>query len=153
MRAWLAIIGCTLAQAALGEEPPRAIQVAEPPAANEVPDTVVSRSGQFRVSGGDGLVRGTVAMLAEETKEEFFRLTGEADEWKVRVNVRLHGQMGGPLPPRTVSLRRVVVDGTNGLRLDVHLSRGVEHERFKRAVTTAILYERALVAGAAHSHP
>jgi hypothetical protein len=150
MKRYLPIIGLVLTLHAADEVPPRAIQVAEPPPGSEtpVPDTVISRSGQFRVSGGDGLVRGTVAMMAEETKEEFLRLTGEAADWKVRVNIRLHGRMGDPLPLRTVALRRIVVDGTNGLRLDVHLSRGVERERFKRAVTKALLYERALLAGA-----
>lgn len=128
------------------EDPPRAIQVAEPPkpAGPALPDQVVSRSGQFRISGGDALVRGTLAILAESTKEELLQLTGEKDDWKVPVNIRLHGKQGDPLPARTVSMRLVEVEGARELRLDVHLSRGIEHERYKRAITAALLYERAL---------
>lgn len=133
----------------MAEEAPKAIQVAEPPAAAPalVPDQVVSRSGQFRVSGGEGLVRGTLAILAEEGKTELLRLIEEKDDWKVPVSVRLFGKQGDPLPPRTVAMQLVVVEGVKELRLDVHLSRGVEHERFKRAVTATLLYERALRAG------
>ena len=108
------------------------------------PDWVVSRSNQFRVTGGDSLLRGTVALLAEETKDELLNLTGEKDDWKVPVTIRLHGKPGDPLPARTVSMRLLVVEGVSELRLDVHLSRGIEQERFKRAVTAALLYERAL---------
>jgi hypothetical protein len=41
----------------------------------------------------------------------------------------------------------MVVEGQKALGLDVHLSRGIEQERFKRAVTAALLYEKALAAG------
>jgi hypothetical protein len=135
--------GCTAAIVA--EEIPRALPVGEfavPPAALAAP--VVSRSKQFRVSGGDSLVRGSVALLADETKDELLRLTGETDAWKVPVTIRLHGKPGDPLPARTVNMQLLVVEGVNELLLDVHLSRGIEQERFKRAVTSALLYERAL---------
>ena len=135
--------GCTAAIVA--EEIPRALPVAEPaaqPAAPAAP--VVSRSKQFRVTGGASLVRGTVALLADETKDELLRLTGEADAWKVPITIRLHGKPGDPLPARTVNLQLLVVAEVSELLLDVHLSRGIEQERFKRAVTSALLYERAL---------
>jgi hypothetical protein len=138
------------AAAGAAEEVPRAIQVAEPPAAaeNAADAVVISRSGQFRVAGGDGMVRGTVALLAEETKDDLLRLTGEKDDWKVPITVRLHGRAGDPLPARTVAMRLIVVEGVKELRIDLHLSRGIEHERFKRSITAALLYGRALAAGA-----
>ena len=128
------------------EDAPRAIQVAEPPkpAGPALPEQVVSRSGQFRISGGDALVRGTLAILAETTKDEMLQLTGERDEWKVPVNVRLHGRQGDPLPARTVNMRLLEVEGVRELRFEVHLGRGIEHERYKRAITAALIYERAL---------
>lgn len=110
-------------------------------------EMVVSRSEQFRISGGDKLQRASVAMLAEETKDELLKLIAENDEWKVPVRVVLHGKEGEPVPPRTMSLRRRVIEGVNGLQLDIHLSRGIEHEQFKRVVVTALIYERALRAG------
>lgn len=141
------------AATAAAEEIPRAIQVTEAPAsaATQAPDTVFSRSRQFRVAGAESLLRGTVALLAEETKDELLRLTGEVDEWKVPVSIRLHGSAGDPMPERTVSMRLLVVEGISELRLDVHLSRGIEQERFKRAVTAALLYERTLNAGGGDS--
>jgi hypothetical protein len=150
MKRLLAIGIGLLAAAGAAEEPPRAIQVAEPPAAeqNAGDATVFSRSGQFRVSGGDAMVRGTVALLAEETKDELLRLTGEEDKWKVPVTLQLHGRAGDPLPARTIALRLIVVEGVKTLRIDIHLSRGIEHERFKRSITAALLYGRALAAGA-----
>lgn len=144
----LCILGWIAAAACMAEEaPPRAVQVAEPPAAaaadgrNEV---VFSRTRQFRMSGGDALSRGTMALLAEETKDELLALTGEKEEWKITIGVVLHGKQGDPLPPRTVSMRLIEVESARELRIDVHLSRGIDHERFKRAVTAALLYERSL---------
>lgn len=136
-----------LAPLLLAEDaPPRAIQVTEPPkqGAAAEPDKVVSRSLQFRVTGGDAAVRGTVALLAEETKDELLKLTGEKDEWKIPVSIRLYGKPGDPLPARTVIMRLVEVEGASELSVDTHLSRGVERDRFKRAITAALLYERSL---------
>jgi hypothetical protein len=147
MIARIPILAWVLTAAVLAEElPPRAIQVAEPPkqAAPAGEDAVVSRSLQFKVSGGEQSVRGTVALLAEETKDELLKLTGEKDEWKVPVSIRLHGKPGDPLPVRTVSMRLLVVAGASELEIAAHLSRGIENERFKRAVTAALLYERSL---------
>jgi hypothetical protein len=140
------LIGLVLSAAVGAEEIPRAVQVVEPPAPSKpiVAEEIVSRSKQFRVSGGESLIRGTVALLAEQTKDELLRLTGEKDEWKVPVSIRLHGSPGDPLPARTVSMRLLVVEGQRELMLDVHLSRGIEQDRFKRAVTEALLYERTL---------
>ena len=131
----------------VAEEIPRAVQVAEPPVADGAvaPDTVISRSKQFRVSGDDSLIRGSVALLAEEAKDELLQLTGEEDAWKIPVTIRLHGMPCDPLPARSLGMRLIDVAGAKELRVDVHLSRGIEHERFKRAVTAALLYERALV--------
>jgi hypothetical protein len=146
-RLWL--LCCLFAMPAVGQQIPRPVQVVEPPVSPKETDAseIISRSGQFRISGGISLLRGTVALLADQTKDELLRLTGEKDEWKVPVAIRLHGNPGDPLPPRTVNLSLLVVEGQRELRLDVHLSRGIEQERFKRAVTSALLYEHTLVAG------
>ncbi|MCP5531796.1 MAG: hypothetical protein H7A49_14265 [Akkermansiaceae bacterium] len=146
---WL--LALVAAPLAAQDEAPRAIEVAEP-AGDGLPeiagDRVVSKSGQFRVSGGDSLLRASVAMIAEQAKEELLHLTGEEDDWKVPVSIALHGQQGDPLPAKTVAMRLVIVDGVSELRLDLHLSRGIEQALFKHAVTAALLYERALKHGA-----
>jgi hypothetical protein len=143
-------LGLCFSAALAAEEIPRAIQVAEaaPELGDVGPDGVISRSGQFRVTGGDGNFRGTIALLADEAKDELLRLTLEKDEWKVPIAIQLYGKQGDPLPPRTLNMRPpLVVEGFAQLGIDVHLSRGIEHERFKRMVTAALLYERSLRQG------
>ena len=142
----LLVLGCFLSVIASAEEIPRAVQITEPPGQEKSPslDKVISRSKQFRVVGGDGLVRGTVAILGEETKDELLRLTDEHDEWKIPIMIVLHGKAGDPMPPRTVSMQLLVSENGYDLRMDVHLSRGIERERFKYAATSALLYERSL---------
>ena len=144
-------LGLLFTAFAFAEEIPRAVQIAEPPEQKKSAalDRVVSSSLQFRVAGGDGILRGTVAILAEETKEELLRLTEEKDDWqevekKVPVTIILHGKVGDPMPPRTVSMNLLYSEAGYDLRMDVHLSRGIEQERFKYAVTSALLYERTL---------
>ncbi|MEO5712575.1 MAG: hypothetical protein ABIT37_03730, partial [Luteolibacter sp.] len=118
----------------------------EPPeqAKSAALDRVVSRSKQFKVGGGDGIVRASVALLAEETKDELLRLTEEKDDWKVPITIILHGKPGDPMPPRTVHMDLLANENGYDLRMDVHLSRGIEQERFKYSTTSALLYERSL---------
>jgi hypothetical protein len=147
MTARLLALGFVSTAIAMAEVIPRAIQIAEPPAQAVFAgaDRVISRSKQFRIGGGDGVARGSVALLAEETKDELLRLTQETkDEWKVPITITLHGQPGDPMPLRTVNMRLLVSEVGYDLRMDVHLSRGLEQERFKYAATSALLYERAL---------
>ncbi|MEY3894641.1 MAG: hypothetical protein RLZZ214_160 [Verrucomicrobiota bacterium] len=140
------LLGLLLSATALAEEIPRAVQVTEPPAPLKLDgqDRVISRTKQFRVTGGEPPDRATISQLAEEAKDELLRLTEERDAWKVPVSIELHGKSGDPMPPRTVAMRILVSEVGYDLRLDVHLSRGIEHERFKFATTSALIYERAL---------
>ena len=130
----------------LAEEIPRAVQIVEPPVPLKLDgmDRVISRTKQFSVSGGEPRDRTTVSQLAEDAKDELLRLTGEKDAWKVPVTIDLHGKSGDPMPLRTVAIQILVSDVGYGLRLDVHLSHGIEPERFKHAVTSALIYERTL---------
>lgn len=143
-----------IAGLAHAEPPPRAVPVEEPavpplpvpPAGNNdaLPARVISRSGQFSVSGGDPAVRASVAILAEEAKDDLLKLSDLKDGWKTMISIVLHGQPGDPLPPRSVALNLFSNEGGYSMRLDLHLSRGIERERFLRAITTALLYEQAL---------
>ena len=140
------VLGFLFNALTFAQEIPRAIQVAEPPKPLKLDgqDQIISRSKQFRISGGDPASRSTVAVLAEEAKDEFLRLTEEKDEWKVPITITLHGKSGDPMPLRTVAMNILVSELGYDLRLDVHLSRGIEHERLKSATTSALIYERAL---------
>ena len=140
------LLGLSLAALTAAEEAPRAIRVIEapPPLQLGVADRVISRTMQFRISGGAAQDRATLAQLAEEAKDELLLLTEEGDGWKVPVSVVLHGQAGDPMPLRTSALDLLVSEAGYELRLDTHLSRGIEQERFKHATTAALVYERSL---------
>src|SRR6478752_2019593 len=147
MIARLLISGMVCAAFASGQDIPRAIQVTEPPP-SLVPagqDRVVSRTGEFRISGGEAHDRGHVAALVEEAKDELLRLTEEKDnwaEWKIPVNINLHGKTGDAVPLRTEAMKIFVNEAGYEVQLDIHLSRGIEPERVKAAATSALVYER-----------
>jgi hypothetical protein len=161
------LLGLFFCVISIAEEAPRAIQVAEPPApfALDGQDRVTSRTGQFNISGGTSGDRGNISMLAEEAKNELEILTEEKQAKprpfdlaspatgkpadgkhprKVPILIVLHGKSGDPVPPRTTSLEILKSEAGYILREGYHLSRGIEHERFKFATTSALIYERAL---------
>ncbi len=140
------ILGFLLTAIARAEDVLRAVQIVEPPPSLKLEgqDRVMSRTQQFRITGGEARDRATIALLAEEAKDELLRLTEEKDAWKVPVTITLHGKSGDPLPQRTEALKILVSEVGYDLRLDVHLSRGIDPERFKFATTSALVYERAL---------
>lgn len=144
---WLSLMGSALL--AQGEEPQRAVPVDEAPVIL-APDfsndgRVISRSMQFRVEGGDGSNRGSVALLVEEAKDDLLKTLEERDAWKIPVSIVLHGRQGDPVPARTLATSIQAGDTSYTIRIDLHLSRGIEQERLKRTITSALLYERALV--------
>lgn len=136
--------------------PPKAVpvaEVAEEPAqevaegaaeAVRKPGETGSRSGQFLVRGSGLAERGSVAVLAEDTKRDMLRLLAAEDEWKSKVVIELHGRPGDPRPERTVAQDLFVTDQGFRLQLDVNLSRGIEHDRFKYAVLSTLIYEWSL---------
>lgn len=140
------VLGFLFNALTLAQEIPRAVQVAEPPKALKLDgqDQVISRTKQFILSGGDAATRSTVAVIAEEAKEDLLRLTEEKDAWKVPITVTLHGKSGDPTPLRTVAMNILVSEVGYDLRLAFHLSRGIDHENLKSAITSALIYERTL---------
>ena len=102
-----------------------------------------SKSLQFRISGEDPKVRGTLSFMAEDTKSEFLKLTEEKDEWKIPVLIYLHGKQGDPIPKRTLAFDLQYGEDGFKLLIHVHLAHGIEAERFHSAVLTALVYERS----------
>jgi hypothetical protein len=148
-----ALLLAALASVATAQDPPRAIQVTEPPATLKLAgqDTVTSDTGQFRISGGEPSDRANAALLSEQAKRELLALTedpkqelAKRDQHKVPVAIYLHGKIGDPTPLRTIIPGIRYSEAGFVITLDVHLSRGIETERFKLAATSALLYERAL---------
>jgi hypothetical protein len=142
----LLVFGSLLTALVNAEEIPRAIQITEPPSqlVIEGTDRVTSSTKQFLITGGPPQERANAAQLAEEAKDELLRLTEERDTWKIPITMILHGNFGEPMPPRTSAIQILVNESGYQLRLDTHLGRGIEHDRFKFATTAALIYERTL---------
>lgn len=107
-------------------------------------ETVYSHSEQFRISGGDSATRGTAANLAEEAKDELLRLTEQKDDWKVPVAIEMSGKPGDPIPLRTTVLDLWITERGYEIKIRVNLSRDLQKEPFKRAVTSALVYAAGL---------
>ncbi len=161
MIARLLLAGCLVTAVTVAEE--ALPQVVEPPASLLLQGTerVISSTKQFTVNGGEAADRGTAVMLAEEAKTELLRLTEDpiptsdaakgpqGDWWKVPISITLHGKQGDPMPRRTIATRILIRDTGYEVHLDIHLSRGIEQERFKHAVTGSLIYARGLREGPA----
>ena len=140
------ILGLFSATLTLAADSPQTGTVVQPPPSRQFgdPDRVISSSEQFRISGGESSDRSAIALVTEEAKSELLRLTEEKDAWKVPIAINLHGKLGDPTPARTVATQILVSEAGYELRLDLHLCRGIQRERFKQAATAALIYERAL---------
>jgi hypothetical protein len=137
---------CSLARA---QETPKAQPVPEhqpvQQPAPEPPARAVSTSGQFSVTGGDGPLRSSVATLAEQTKSSLLGLSEiKDDKWKTPIHIVLHGKPGDPVPARSVAFDLSYNEKGFVLRLDLHLARGLDQERFEEALLATVLYEQTL---------
>lgn len=124
---------------------------ADPPGGTRVPPVVVapgvgpapvetvSLSGRFRIRGGDNLVRGALAVEAEDVRVALLRLTGGKEADDAVVFVVLHGREGDKMRARSVAARQVIRDAGFDLEIHVHLSHGVDIEAFRHAVVTAMV--------------
>jgi hypothetical protein len=129
------LLTCSLAISAQDEVLPRAL-----PVEAGFGEAVTSNSGQFRVRGGEAALRGSVALLAEQTRAELLRLTEEPRaDYKIPVHIQLINQTTKEPPPKIT-----FHDGGYELRLSVHTGRGFDVERFQNAVSAALVYERSL---------
>lgn len=141
------LLGFLVHAIAHSQEIPRALQIAEPPVTPKLAgqDRVISSTRQFNILGGAAEDRGNVSRLAEEAKDELHRLTEERDEWKTPVTVILHGKYGDPMPLRTTAMDLLVSEVGFELRVNLHLSRGIDDpELLKHTVTSALVLERSL---------
>lgn len=112
--------------------------------APSAPPSVMSRSKQFRVSGGSHLTRAAAAILAEQAKDDFLGILGEVDAWKIPVVILLHGEIGQAAPQRTIATRLWLVDGSYHLQFDKHLGPGIETESFRDTVTSLLIFARTI---------
>lgn len=151
--------------------PPQALPVEEPvvpvePGGNVAPPPAetkaLSRSGMFRVSGGEQAQRSSVALLLEQSKDDFETLLRDRDvdlekqaakksaffepggsgseSFKVPVQVEI---IANPdRPPVEYSVGYTEQSFALGIR--IRMDRGINHELLDRAALTVLLYERSL---------
>ena len=152
------------------EQPPQALPVVEPavavpPGGNVAPQPAevkaLSRSGMFRVSGGEQAQRSSVALLLEQSKDDFeillrdrdvdaekqaakkasfFEAGGGAEGFKVPVNVEIITVPDRPPVEYSVGY----TDDAFALGIRIRMDRGIDHELLDRAALTVLLYERSL---------
>jgi len=122
------------------EEIPRAI-----PVHAGFGESVTSNSGQFRVRGGQPAVRGSVALLAEQARNDFLRLIEEPRaEFRIPVFIRLVDQDIDQPQGNSITKNITFHEGGYELHLTVQVSRGLDVEGFQNAITSALVYERSL---------
>lgn len=149
---WMALALC---QAAIGQSPPaetpaEAEASAQPAGQTVVPppnftnDLVISRSKQFRITGGDSKARVVCSILADDVRDEIMRLLEIDEDWRWPISIVLHGKQGDKAPARTWVCRLWMIDKVYQLQLDKHLAPGIEPERFRNAVTAMLIYEWTL---------
>lgn len=162
------------------EAPPQALPVEEPAAepavesppvmvpaggnvvAPEAAPKALSRSGMFRVSGGDQARRSSVALMLEQSKDDFEALLRDrdvdAEERAAKSGGFLQGSGGGGAAEAfTVPVNVAIVPGNQPvsfsldytpdefvLGIRVPMERGIDHDLLDRAALTVLLYERAL---------
>ena len=160
--------GQEAAPKALPVEEPAAEQTVAPGGNIERPASIersVSRSGMFRVGGGDTAQRSSVALFLETARDGFESLLRDRDQaaeelaaqkggfapaapknddFEVPVDVALIGKVGNPPPPVRVAYELRFTDDAHLLSIRVHLGRGGDNELLERAALTVLLYERAL---------
>lgn len=131
---------CTLSFADEEAITPRAIPVDE-----RFGDMIISNSGQFRIRGGESSLRGSVAMLAEQIRDEFLQLIEEPNaEVKIPIHVQLVGHHTDKPSNHPIATSITFDDGGYQLRLTVHAFRGLDLDLFQNALTAALVYVRSL---------
>lgn len=149
--ACLCLLSCAVLTAQ--EPPPQAIPVDETPELVPVPEggnaprpaavgQAESQSRMFRVTGGEGLQRSSVALALEQHKNAFHTLLEEkAVSFPIPfVEMTLAAEPGA----EPVEYRLTIAEGTPVLGVRMLADKGIDHERVERVALTALFYERAL---------
>ncbi len=120
---------------------PRAVPV-EP----ALSGAVSSDSGQFRVRGGEGALRGSVALLAEQTRAGFLKLLGEVNPSnRLPIHISLVSLQPESDQRDVTEMSITYNDQGFEIRLRINTQRGFDLESFQTATTAALIYERSLL--------
>ncbi len=107
-----------------------------------------TRYGKVTVIGSKQVIRGGIASIVEEIREDMNKLVGQAGRnLKIPMIIHLYGKEGDAERKRSVISKIAQVEGEYQLSLQIHLAKGVDLKKLRYHVMELLLYERGLSEG------
>ena len=108
----------------------------------------VTKFGNISVTGGEQQVRGSIASVANEIREQLNQLCGDPGrKMKLPLIVKLYGAEGDEELPRSILSKISSFQGQYQLLLHIHLAKGVDQYLLRYHLVELFLYERGLADG------
>ena len=108
----------------------------------------VTKFGSISVTGGEQQVRGSIASVANEIREQLNQLCGDPGrKMKLPLIVKLYGAEGDEELPRSILSKISSFQGQYQLLLHIHLAKGVDQYLLRYHLVELFLYERGLADG------
>jgi len=108
----------------------------------------VTKFGSISVTGGEQQVRGSIASVANELRDQLNQLCGDPGrKMKLPLIVKLYGAEGDEELPRSILSKISSFQGQYQLLLHIHLAKGVDQYLLRYHLVELFLYERGLADG------
>ena len=108
----------------------------------------VTKFGSISVTGGEQQVRGSIASVANELRDQLNQLCGDAGrKMKLPLIVKLYGAEGDAKLSRSILSKISSFQGQYQLLLHIHLAKGVDQYLLRYHLMELLLYERGLADG------
>ncbi|MGJ8676876.1 MAG: hypothetical protein ACSHX0_05120 [Akkermansiaceae bacterium] len=108
----------------------------------------VSLSNKISVIGEDKEMRSGILSIAERMRQELYEICNKVYEGPILpIVVELHGKKGDQAKPISMRVSIQQLYAEYRCRLDIHLARGLDHEKLQYHLMELFLYERGLSAG------
>ncbi len=108
----------------------------------------ITQFGSISVTGGEQQVRGSIASVANELRDQLNQLCGDAGrKMKLPLIVKLYGAEGDAKLSRSILSKISSFQGQYQLLLHIHLAKGVDQYLLRYHLMELLLYERGLADG------
>ena len=108
----------------------------------------VTKFGSISVTGGEQQVRGSIASVANELRDQLNQLCGDPGrKMKLPLIVKLYGAEGDEELPRSILSKISSFQGQYQLLLHIHMAKGVDQYLLRYHLMELLLYERGLADG------
>ena len=105
----------------------------------------VTKFGSISVTGGEQQVRGSIASVANELRDQLNQLCGDPGrKMKLPLIVKLYGAEGDEELPRSILSKISSFQGQYQLLLHIHMAKGVDQYLLRYHLMELLLYERGL---------